>query len=162
MAAVKFTTFHLNTFANYQKIKAKDIPDKKPDFVSRSGSKYWYVKDKKAVIRQSDHWGRTIATCNWLIDGMAHKGTTQGICKLSYFKPENLSLLKEGKEFLVTKTVLERNGGGRMSIETLKGKFVKATSDYYVFDTFKVGYLTLACVEPYKKPKTASIKPAVR
>ena len=148
---VKFSDFHLNTFANFTAIKSKEVPETKPDFVSRSGSKYWYDKKNKTVIRQSDHWGRTIATCNWLIDSKADSGRTrQGICKLSDFHKENLSSLKEGNTYKVVKTVFERNGGGKIYIQEQKGKFVKATSDFFIFDTFKVGYQTMGYVEKVK------------
>lgn len=145
MSKIKFSNFHVNTFANFQKIKTKDIPDKKPNFISKSGSRYWFIKD--SVIRQSNHWGRTIRTCNWLLDSNASNKSGQGICKLSDFKAENLNILKEGKKFKVTKTVLIRNGGGKMNIDTYVGKFVKATSDFYIFDSFKVATQTIACIE---------------
>ena len=34
------------------------VPNRKPDFISKSGSKYWFGKDAKGeyVIRQSSHW----------------------------------------------------------------------------------------------------------
>ncbi len=37
-----------------------------PNFVSDSGSKYYYTD--KGVYRVSDHWGN-VKTCNWAIDG---------------------------------------------------------------------------------------------
>lgn len=40
-------------------------PERTPDFVSGSGSEYWYEDGK--VIRNSDHWGNGIASCNWWI-----------------------------------------------------------------------------------------------
>ena len=39
-------------------------PRRKPDHISASGSKYWYVND--GVIRNSDHWGE-VAYCDWYI-----------------------------------------------------------------------------------------------
>ena len=43
-----------------------DRPDRDPDYTSDSGSSYWYTED--GVIRESNHWGRGVATCEWLID----------------------------------------------------------------------------------------------
>jgi len=40
-------------------------PERHPDHISESGSKYWYTSD--GVYRQSDHWG-ICSSCNWLID----------------------------------------------------------------------------------------------
>ena len=40
-----------------------DKPEGDPDFVSGSGSAYWYVNG--GVIRCSDHWGYGIASCKW-------------------------------------------------------------------------------------------------
>lgn len=146
---VDFSDFHISTFANYSKIKTKEIPQREPDFKSRSGSKYWYEND--FVIRQSDHWGRTIASCNWLLNSCAYKGSSQGICKLSNFIriKEYLLFRNEqsiGKKFEVGKTVLKRNGGGCMDIDKLQGTYLKESNDYYVFDNFKVGKQTLAFV----------------
>ena len=39
-------------------------PDRNPDYVSSSGSRYWHTKS--GVYRQSDHWG-FVASCVWLI-----------------------------------------------------------------------------------------------
>lgn len=147
---VTFEDFHLSTFANYSKIKTKDVPSRTPDFKSNSGSKYWYEGD--SVIRESNHWGRTIASCNWLLGSSAYKGQTQGICKLSDFVRVKERLLygepsSVGKRFKVGKTVLVRNGGGRINIEVNEGVYVKESSDYYIFENFKVGKQTLAYVK---------------
>ncbi len=42
-----------------------DRPNRKPDFVSESGSMYWYTK--KGVTRGSNHWGNGVANCDWAI-----------------------------------------------------------------------------------------------
>ena len=42
-------------------------PKGKPDYVSSSGSKYWY--DKNGVVRESDHWGSNVDSCNWYMKG---------------------------------------------------------------------------------------------
>jgi hypothetical protein len=70
--------------------KACKTPKHPPDFISNSGSKYWYGQNKKGkyVIRQSDHWCKyqglvkcdiktsksvkgckQIASCKWKIIG---------------------------------------------------------------------------------------------
>lgn len=38
-------------------------PTREPDYVSDSGSCYWYTDD--GVIRGSDHWGSLVASCRW-------------------------------------------------------------------------------------------------
>lgn len=45
-----------------------ETPDRTPDFVSGSGSAYWY--ENGGVVRCSDHWGYGIASCNWWIRGL--------------------------------------------------------------------------------------------
>ena len=42
-------------------------PEREADYVSRSGSAYWYTEN--GVIRESNHWGRAVATCEWTLDG---------------------------------------------------------------------------------------------
>lgn len=42
-----------------------ETPSTEPDYVSASGSKYWYVNG--GVVRSSDHWGDGIASCSWYI-----------------------------------------------------------------------------------------------
>jgi len=147
---VTFDDFHLSTFANFTKIKNKELPNRSADFISKSGSKYWYEVD--SVIRESNHWGRTIASCNWLLNSCAHKGQAQGVCKLSNFIRIKERLLYAepssiGKLFEIGKTVLLRNGGGCIDIQVNKGVYVRESSDYYIFDTFKVGKQTLAYVK---------------
>ena len=75
--------YYMGTFATF---KACKIPKRQPNFVSESGSKYWYGEDKRGpyVVRASDHWcwhyynntlparalaggSRTIASCFWNI-----------------------------------------------------------------------------------------------
>lgn len=149
---VSFEDFHLGTFANFIKIKQKDAPVKPADYISKSGSKYWY--ENNTVIRASDHWGRTIATCNWLLNSSAHKGFSFGACELQNFKRQRDDLLRSkdsvGKKFKIGKTVLIRNGAGRVDIEELNGTFKKLTSSFYVFDNFKVANQTLAYVQEIK------------
>jgi hypothetical protein len=78
-----FSDFHLASFAvfTFQAF----APDRAPDFISGSGSCYWYEGD--TVIRESDHWGPRIASCAWLLQGDDNeKGRyLVGACKLSDF-----------------------------------------------------------------------------
>jgi hypothetical protein len=41
-------------------------PNRTPDYISESGSKYYYTKE--GVIRESNHWGSDISTCRWFLD----------------------------------------------------------------------------------------------
>lgn len=149
---ISFDDFHIATFANFKKVRQVDLPKKQPDFVSKSGSRYWYDGDK--VYRMSNHWGRIIASCNWLLDGFAVRGLSQGYCKLKDFHREMSYLLNDknfGKRFLVGKTSFLRSGKGAIDISENEGVFIKETSDFYVFDTFKVSKMTLAYVKPLQK-----------
>jgi len=58
-----YSNFHKNSFASF---KACKKPKREPDFISPSGSEYWYSQDKNGgyVIRFSDHWG-SVASCLW-------------------------------------------------------------------------------------------------
>ena len=51
----KFTDGHFTPCA---------IPDRAPDYRSADSS-YWYSDE--GVVRQSDHWGRGIASCTWTL-----------------------------------------------------------------------------------------------
>lgn len=52
------------TVATWERAKP---PKGKPDYVSGSGSTYWYTKD--GVYRSSDHWGSSVSTCSWYLRG---------------------------------------------------------------------------------------------
>lgn len=52
------------TVATWERAKP---PKGKPDYVSRSGSAYWYTDE--GVYRSSDHWGSSVATCSWYLRG---------------------------------------------------------------------------------------------
>lgn len=43
-------------------------PGREPDYVSDSGSEYWYSAD--GVTRGSNHWGTGIASTDWFLDGV--------------------------------------------------------------------------------------------
>ncbi|MCR5067786.1 MAG: hypothetical protein K6A14_06975 [Erysipelotrichaceae bacterium] len=38
-------------------------PEGEPDFVSASGSRYWY--SEKGVVRGANHWGNGLDNCDW-------------------------------------------------------------------------------------------------
>lgn len=44
-------------------------PEREPDYVSESGSTYWY--EPYGVYRLADHWGRDIGSNDWSIGGYA-------------------------------------------------------------------------------------------
>jgi len=93
--------FYIKTDANFTSCV---MPTTEPDYVSESGSKYYYTTD--GVIRVSDHWGSQIASCNWHLDmdnlekyqkevtrhGITYMGTfykalvVAGFCKFSDFE----------------------------------------------------------------------------
>jgi hypothetical protein len=57
--------FFKNTYCIFKTVDPQELNDKRPDFVSRSGSKYFYTK--AGVYRISSHWGRA-ATCRWRLE----------------------------------------------------------------------------------------------
>ena len=68
--------FYENTVADFQIAKA---PEREPDYVSASGSEYWYFPD--GVFRRSDHWGKGIATCDWYLNGVnLNEWNEQRVC----------------------------------------------------------------------------------
>jgi len=55
--------FFLNTEANFSSC---ETPERAPDYVSKSGSVYWYTDE--GVVRAADHW-LGVASCKWTLDG---------------------------------------------------------------------------------------------
>lgn len=49
--------------------KQATAPDREPDYESASGSKYWLTDS--GVYRVSNHWGYSIASCKWWLEGVA-------------------------------------------------------------------------------------------
>lgn len=78
--------FFRDTNANFV---SAEKPDRPADYVSSSGSAYWY--EDGGVYRSSDHWGSNIASCNWYLDGENisswddEKGERTGFAKWSDF-----------------------------------------------------------------------------
>lgn len=62
-------------------------PDGAPDYVSDSGSRYWYTDE--GVYRDSDHWGEYIASCSWNLEGdevwTYHATPVCGYCRFADF-----------------------------------------------------------------------------
>lgn len=79
---ITFDNFYKGTKADFKEIMKAGVPKRKPDFVSDSGSKYWFTAN--SVIRQSNHWGQ-LDTCEWTLDGRSGHKTTQGICQINNF-----------------------------------------------------------------------------
>ena len=75
-----FSTFFISTEGIWTCCKR---PNRKADYTSKSGSKYWYGKDKNGyyVIRYSNHWSKVysgwknskecgwVRSCRWYLKG---------------------------------------------------------------------------------------------
>ena len=75
--------FFKETYADW---KISEAPNSEPDYISNSGSKYWY--EKEGVYRQSDHWGKNIASCWWTLEekGYQRKDKKTEVTKTGYAK----------------------------------------------------------------------------
>lgn len=103
---ITFSNYYSNTKGTF---KACKMPKREPDYISNSGSKYWYGSNSKGqyVIRYSDHWicrplfnnGRRkdrfidreckrISSCQWRLKCMEaeYKKVSCGKIYLSDFK----------------------------------------------------------------------------
>lgn len=56
--------FYTWTSADFRYRKTR--PSRRPDYVSKSGSAYWFTV--RGVVRGSDHWGY-VASCDWMLIG---------------------------------------------------------------------------------------------
>ena len=63
------SNFHTRSAAIF---KEAAKPEGQPDFVSESGSAYWYTN--QGVYRASNHWGN-VASCDWGLDGVCEANT---------------------------------------------------------------------------------------
>lgn len=54
-----------NTYAVYKEVDPVDLPFSVWQYLSKSGSAYYYTKE--GVYRKSNHWGRA-AKCRWVLD----------------------------------------------------------------------------------------------
>jgi hypothetical protein len=57
--------FFVSTVADFASVPGH--PARPADHESESGSRYWYSDE--GVVRESDHWGRGVASCDWYLDG---------------------------------------------------------------------------------------------
>lgn len=61
-------TFYAGTDADFTETTLpSELKNRKPDYESASGSRYWYTDE--GVYRQSDHWGKNVATASWRLRG---------------------------------------------------------------------------------------------
>lgn len=66
-------------------------PENEADYVSESGSHYWYTDE--GVVRMSDHWGSSVASCDWYLDNEIRSSfsdfdeTRCGFAKWEDFEP---------------------------------------------------------------------------
>lgn len=63
-----FPQYTQDNFMKSTKVDFKScrLPKGKPDYVSNSGSRYWYFDEK--VIRESTHWGLRSSACCWTLN----------------------------------------------------------------------------------------------
>ena len=85
---ITYKNFYKSTVADWIRC---ELPDRKPDYVSFSGSAYWFYKNK--VKRLSDHWGK-VSSCKWLIEG---KNSKIFVCAECYY--DDFRILHECKFF---------------------------------------------------------------
>lgn len=75
--------------ATEAKFKECKTPNRTPDYVSESGSEYWYTR--RGVIRRSNHWN-WVASCTWEYEGKGLSGELRtGFCKWRKFKLKPLT-----------------------------------------------------------------------
>ena len=97
--------FFENTLVRYEEC---DKPNRKPDFESYSGSRYWYTK--KGVVRGSDHWGCGIVNCDWALHTKDGRNVYGGYWThaRSFAKPKYG--FAEWKDFLFKARLVEIDG----------------------------------------------------
>ncbi|QHI34754.1 hypothetical protein IMCC3317_00980 [Kordia antarctica] len=88
---LKYTSqnFFKNTYCVFKTVDPEIIKDKKPQYVSQSGSQYFYTND--GVYRISSHWGRA-ATCKWRLqsdDSNSRIDSKVGFAKWTSFYKDN-------------------------------------------------------------------------
>lgn len=80
-------TYFVKTFGQFNFCKT---PISSPDYISESGSQYWYTE--KGLIRQSDHWG-IVCTCRWFLNEKKSKKineNTTAFCSWKTMKHINI------------------------------------------------------------------------
>ena len=140
---ITFENFFESTFANFQKISKKEInmlKKIKPNFISKSGSTYWYLNGY--VYRYSNHFSRDTRTCAWFLEGKSVTNVSgiYGKCKLEAFVQINTNA-EIGKKYKIIYAPKDRKGVA--FITEGEGVLQKTTEFYYIFDTFKVHKWTL-------------------
>jgi hypothetical protein len=143
--AVTFKNFFDSTFANFKKIKASQLPKKEPDYISNSGSKYWYDKAGKKVYRSSNHWFRGVSSCKWFLDGLSVWTTSHGVANLSDFKFIKSIKCDIGKKYTVFSAA--RTKDGTEVLEKRVGKFEGETQYFHKFDFGKVKDTSIVLIE---------------
>lgn len=97
------TNFYTCTTANFV---GTIMPTSEPDYISDSGSKYWYSEE--GVTRVSNHWNDHIRTCSWFLNGKECNEEKAGFCKWKDFKllPLSISFFEYSldKDYNYTKT----------------------------------------------------------
>lgn len=141
---VTFENFFENTFADFEKISREEVKmlkNTKPDFVSKSGSRYWYINNY--VYRYSSHFSRDTKSCAWFLEGKSVTNNVSGIygkCKLEDFVQINTNA-EVGKKYKIIYAPKDRKGIA--FITECEGVLQKITECYYIFDNFKVHKWTL-------------------
>ena len=138
---ITFENFFESTFANFQKISKEEIKmlkNTKPNFISKSGSTYWYIGNY--VYRYSNHFLRETASCAWFLENETSKRGGYSKCKLEDFVQINTNA-EIGKKYKIIYAPSDRRGVA--IITEGEGVLQKTTDFYYIFDTFKVHKWTL-------------------
>lgn len=74
-------SFYLETFANWKECNEVNF---KAEHFSESGSQYMYTEE--GVYRKANHWGFSVASCVWILDGKATSIAAIGFCKWEDFE----------------------------------------------------------------------------
>ena len=97
-------------FFDYTIVKFTETekPDREPDFVSGSGSCYWYSPE--GVVRGSNHWGNGVANCDWALK-LKNGRTIYGITSRSTknFREDKFAYAP-WKDFILKSRIFEING----------------------------------------------------
>ncbi len=82
------TNFHKHTFCVYQEVKIESLINLKPNFISKSGSSYYFTE--QGVYRHSNHWGRA-ANCKWRLvsNGISNNRSKVGYANWCDFYSDN-------------------------------------------------------------------------
>lgn len=140
MRKINFENYFLGTVANFTKCRVNKLPKRKPDYISGSGSSYWYEGD--LVFRQSGHFFRSVASCKWFLDGLGKKNLAgQGFCKINEFiERMAYSALKPSLIYKIYYAAKDRQGYEHLEVFT--DKFIKATTEFLIFEKKKISKYT--------------------